>query len=437
MGIYIQEHKIGYTFSRIQKINSNLKLTNRMKINLSMMGQAEQVVSSFAGITDTNFGLKEFEFDFESTNRKFRANGAVKNSQFTIEVRTGGETKKDFRTVTEPIYPISALGKLAVQKSNNFSRDFSIKLFDPTILSVIDVKVKNLGRDKISINNIQYELNKIETNMLGLVSTMWIDDQGFTRKEVSPPGLTSIEENREKALSEESVTEELDILTLFSVPVETLITEARSLKYLKLEIFNVDTTGLKLETDNQKIVKDIPLTLEINAIDSFAQVNLPITTQTEYRQPSLYIQSDNQEIIRTARQIIGQEKIAGNAGQMILDWVYKNVTKRATASLPSALDVLQNLEGDCNEHAILYTALCRAVGIPSQICVGLVYVDGRFYYHAWNRIFLGKWIVVDPTFNQFPADATHIQFAEGELIEQAKVLKIVNAIKIRITEFKP
>ncbi|MEO0075502.1 MAG: transglutaminase-like domain-containing protein, partial [candidate division WOR-3 bacterium] len=92
--------------------------------------------------------------------------------------------------------------------------------------------------------------------------------------------------------------------------------------------------------------------------------------------------------------------------------------------------------GDCNEHAILYAALCRAIGIPCQICVGLVYVDNFFYYHAWNKVYLDKWISVDATFNQFPADATHIKFAEGELAEQATVLKIADKLKIRVIGFE-
>ena len=33
--------------------------------------------------------------------------------------------------------------------------------------------------------------------------------------------------------------------------------------------------------------------------------------------------------------------------------------------MPSALETLKHRQGDCNEHAVLLTALARASGIPA------------------------------------------------------------------------
>jgi hypothetical protein len=64
-----------------------------------------------------------------------------------------------------------------------------------------------------------------------------------------------------------------------------------------------------------------------------------------------------------------------------------------------------------------------------------VYLDGSFYYHAWVEIYLGKWIAVDPTMNQLPADATHIKFVEGELDKQLLLLSIVGKIAVDVLEY--
>ncbi|MBS4015559.1 MAG: transglutaminase domain-containing protein, partial [Candidatus Latescibacteria bacterium] len=386
MGIYIQNSKIGYSFSRIQKSENHYRLTNRMKINLSMMGQTEQVVSEFISITDQNFVLQQFEFDFQSLNRQFRAVGEIKQNQLMIEVVTGGEKRKDKREISEPVYPVMVLGTVALQKQFKIGKKYTIKVFDPTALSINEAEVRLTGKDKVLIRGTEYDLNKIEILLFGLTTTIWVDDNGITRKEMSVPGITSIEESREEALAAEKIDEKLDILTLFSVPVDTVITEPRAVRYLKLEISNIDTIGLMMRNDFQSIVQTDPLVIEIKSLETINQVSLPISGQAEYLKPSLYIQSDNAEIIKKSRDITGAEKNATNASKKITRWVFDNVAKRATASLPSALDVLKNLEGDCNEHAILFTALCRAAGIPTQICVGLVYVDNRFYYHAWNKV---------------------------------------------------
>jgi transglutaminase-like putative cysteine protease len=112
--------------------------------------------------------------------------------------------------------------------------------------------------------------------------------------------------------------------------------------------------------------------------------------------------------------------------------------KKPTVSLPSALDVLRTKVGDCNEHTALYVAMARSIGLPARIAVGLVYVHGAFYYHAWPEVYLregadrGLWLPVDPTFNQFPADATHLRLTRGGLEKQAVILPLLGRLKITV-----
>ena len=103
-----------------------------------------------------------------------------------------------------------------------------------------------------------------------------------------------------------------------------------------------------------------------------------------------------------------------------------------TVGIPSALHVLHTRVGDCNEHTQLFVALARAAGIPARIASGLAYVDGKFYYHAWPEIMLRGWVAVDPTFGQFPADASHIRFVTGGLGRQAELLRLVGALKVDV-----
>ena len=67
---------------------------------------------------------------------------------------------------------------------------------------------------------------------------------------------------------------------------------------------------------------------------------------------------------------------------------------------------------------MLYVALARAIGLPARTDAGLVYLRGHFYYHAWPEVWLGQWVAVDPTFGQFPADASHLRFVIGGLARQ-------------------
>jgi hypothetical protein len=46
------------------------------------------------------------------------------------------------------------------------------------------------------------------------------------------------------------------------------------------------------------------------------------------------------------------------------------------------------------------------------------------------------WIPVDPTLNQFPADATHIRFARGGLDRQAAILPLIGRLKMRVLDIE-
>ena len=112
--------------------------------------------------------------------------------------------------------------------------------------------------------------------------------------------------------------------------------------------------------------------------------------------------------------------------------------KKPTVSLPSAREVLRTKVGDCNEHTALYVAMARSLGIPARIAVGLAYVRGAFYYHAWPEVYIdegagrGLWLPVDPTFNEFPADATHLRLARGGLDKQAAILPLIGQLKMTV-----
>jgi transglutaminase-like putative cysteine protease len=67
---------------------------------------------------------------------------------------------------------------------------------------------------------------------------------------------------------------------------------------------------------------------------------------------------------------------------------------------------------------------------------GLVYQNGRFFYHAWPEVFVGQWVGLDPTFGQAPVDVTHIALVSGDLEQQVALVNQIGRIKIMILEAK-
>ena len=116
--------------------------------------------------------------------------------------------------------------------------------------------------------------------------------------------------------------------------------------------------------------------------------------------------------------------------------MYETLKKEYSPAVSTAPDVLKTKSGDCGEHAVLLVALARAAGLPAREVVGLVYGEslGAFAYHAWAEVWLGRWVALDPTFGQFPADPTHLAFAKGSLMAQTAVMGLVGKLRIEAAE---
>ena len=96
--------------------------------------------------------------------------------------------------------------------------------------------------------------------------------------------------------------------------------------------------------------------------------------------------------------------------------------KNFAIAFAPASEVARNLSGDCSEHAVLAAAMCRAVGIPSRVAVGLLYVDNEsqqlkgFGYHVWHEVYVNqRWVALDSSWDQSSVDATHIKLADTSL----------------------
>ncbi len=148
------------------------------------------------------------------------------------------------------------------------------------------------------------------------------------------------------------------------------------------------------------------------------------------------LQVRHPRIVALARRLAAGETDPRVVAERINRWVHDSLAKEITIGLPNAIQVLSSGSGDCNEHTQLFVALARAAGIPARAAAGLAFVRGKFYYHAWPEVYLDTWVAVDPTFGQFPADASHLRFVIGGLARQAEMLRLIGNLGIDVVSIK-
>ena len=181
-------------------------------------------------------------------------------------------------------------------------------------------------------------------------------------------------------------------------------------------------------------------TIEVIDARDLAATRRPRADLERYLRPELFLESDAPEIRAEAEKAAAGAATPRLRAERLTRHVHAIIEKRPTVSLPSAREVLQTRVGDCNEHTALYVAMARSLGLPARIAVGLVYLRGAFYYHAWSEVWIaespsrGLWLPVDPTLNQFPADATHVRLARGGLDRQAAIVGLIGRAKLDILD---
>jgi len=438
LGVYLQGQRVGYSFSKIVRNDQGIALESMTRITLTMMDVVRTLTTHAFVHTDADYTLKDFIIEISTAGHPTKIEGILNGKVLTLKSYSQNIPQTQTITLQEkPFFP-DAMEEVIKNKKLKPGAELKIPYFDPTTQSSATATIKAYGRGKTTVRGQEVTGNKVEIDFMGMISELWFDDDYRLIKNYSPNlGLEMIPLSKEDALADIQPVNAFDLLSFFAIKLTTPIAAGQELSYIKLQLQDITAENLDLTDDYQKITGTLPLTIEIlrPELDRLPDLKIPIRDQKEFLLPSIYIQSDNADIIRAAQDIIGDAADARTSVTRLTEGVYKMLRKNPTASLPSALDVLKTKEGDCNEHAILFTALARSVGIPSKIYVGLINLYGdAYWYHAWCAVWLGKWVPVDPTFNQFPADLYHLKLKEGEISEQAKVLRVVGKLKITVLE---
>jgi hypothetical protein len=235
----------------------------------------------------------------------------------------------------------------------------------------------------------------------------------------------------------------VDLIALSSIPLQGRMPEGgRSLRELVIEVDAPNHTEQLLAARHGERWNAERKQLSIVVPDPAASPSYPLPSQDRafrpWLRPTTFSPSDHPDIKRTAGLVVGDNLDARSAARKLTMWLYGNIEKVPVASVPSATEVLKSMRGDCNEHTTLFTALARSLGIPTRPIAGIVYSEtifeeGAFYYHAWPEVWLGDyWVPVDPTFGQFPADATHLGLVEGDLDKQMEIMGVIGRLKLKL-----
>ncbi len=276
----------------------------------------------------------------------------------------------------------------------------------------------------------------------GVQVESWVDHDGRVISASSALGFTM--EKTEYELARQAQEDSRGVATLAIDEDVILSTAIRSntdlgsveeYDVLRFRLTGVELAGFQLDGGRQTLRGDTLIVRRENwaAVEPDFSLPYKLMDMREELEAEPLIQSDDPRIQREARQAVGRWlRDPKAAAQRLTTSVDRMLEKSVTFSVPSALQVLESKQGDCNEHTVLYVAMARALGLPARTAVGLVYLNNSFFYHAWPEVWLGEWVAVDPTFGQYPADAAHIRFVIGGLAQQVEIIRLIGRLNIEV-----
>lgn len=300
----------------------------------------------------------------------------------------------------------------------------TIHHFEPMSLTLQKMEVEVLRREALQVGDetLDAYVVRIRSASLGALEA-WIAANGDFLKATSPFGLAILRDDLVEP--EAAYAPPPDLVSATAVKTAGIVRQPRQTRMLHVRIRGINDRASALSDARQRAEAEgegdtFTVTYRIEANDPPAK-GAPLITRREGN-PALadgaYLDLTDPEIRQRAAQIVGRETDRAAAARKIRAWVYAHMRKPTNIGVPrSATEIMRSREGVCRDYAILFAALARAVGIPTRLCSGIVYGDGKFYYHAWVECQIGpdadSWVPYDPTLPTDFVDATHIKFAQG------------------------
>ena len=434
MNIFQSNNKIGFSHSGFSIAIDGYRLQETVLMRINTMGMVQDINLKTRGHLKPDFSLADFDFEINSGRFNFNVSGSVSGEVLTVRTSSAGTSRRTDIPLKAKPYLLPAITAALAAVELNTGDQYTFDIFDPATMGQTPVTVEVMGKEAIDIMGARTSATKIALNFKGTSQLAWIGKDGDILKEKGILGIRLEKTTRQDALQGLGAASSTDLTQTVSVPSNVVLENLDRLPTLTFEIGGIPYEGVQLGGGRQILKKNM-LTIKKESLANLAaeiDENSLQSLEKIFLMPGPFIQSDDPKIQALMHKIIGNETVALRKVRLLVEWVHQNIDKRPVLSIPDALSTLENRVGDCNEHAVLLAALARAAGIPCRIEAGLVYLKGRFYYHAWNLVYLGRWITVDAVFGQVPADVSHIRLVTGSPSRQLDLMGVIGKIKLRI-----
>lgn len=429
--IYAGPRKIGFAGTTYEKVGDEITIIHEREMKTEKEGHEKLLLERMKCLSDSVYSIRSFEYSSHYEDEKgTKITGKVDKENVIFFIESSEKRKVFTIPKSRNFYlPVTFLPALARQKPA-LNSVLIVPLLDIINFKIIDFRVvlEEIRPVKVGINILS--LYKFRAGNF----IWWCNEKGIPLKEENPTGINLYSEN-EVIAADSSSWLLFDYTGLPFFKSNKLIPDTDKLVRLKLRI-----KGYKLDPylyTNSAVTLDNDILVIKKSKIPDKTFKLPYTESNyrEYVNPDAWV-SSNFKPLKETGQIYARANKYDSVffAQSLTSYLYNIIKTWPLFAVRNAEDILRSLNGDFLERTIMYATYARAGGLPTRLTGGLVYKNGYFYFHTWPEIWLGKWVPVDPTFNQFPADVTHIPLKTGNIKDLTSSVDDLKSLTIEVLE---
>jgi len=436
-GVYRTGTKIGHAHRTTARTPDGYAFSEESTVTLAMLGVPQTLRIALAAETDRAFALVRVRFVLVSPATAFTATGEREGQRFAVRYGAQGHENVLAIPLTEPIYLPSTLRPRVLTAEPTPGARYTAPSFNPLTLRHEPLTITVEGREALPGPDGMIDVVRLVEEHQGIRTRTWLDMSGAVVREEATLGFTLERETRDRALAGTTDGNMIDLVAASRIPHTGIIERPRQLQGLRLGVTGAAASQIPQDPPRQRLEgSTLTVTREDDAATAIPIATVRRNVDPTYLAAAPFIESDDPMLVARARAIVGNATDARTAALRLVTWVHDHIVKEPSVTVPSAKEVLGAGRGDCNEHAVLLTALARAVGLPARVVAGTVYADDGFYYHAWTELWLGRWVSADGVFGQLPTDATHVKLIEGGPERHLALASVIGQLAFAVEEVR-
>ena len=419
--VLLGNQKVGYLFQNTERTERGgrplLRTLSETKMVLNRLGSRVEMSSSAEYFETEDGRLVEVASELKYSAQPVRISARVEDGQVAMRTSTGTSTQERKVPFSGELLGPEGM-RLAFQGAVRKPGDsVRFQTFMPELSQVVQATQTLLAVEHLPGVDPAQEALRVEESysVYPQKRTLWLDRQGRTLRssDTSPFGELLIRlTTKEDALAlpgEGSLSNEQFRGTLIKSNIR--LPQARLLESMTLQLERIsaapgaewpafDGPGQTvLEKAGGKLTLRIerPRGLAVGRGMSRPAEKAPTgAALKELVQPNLYLNTDDDLLKKTVRDVLSGEDDPWRRALLLRDWVNGHMKFDLGIAFAPSSEIMRNMKGTCAEYAILLAAMLRAAGIPSRFLMGYVYLNGIWGGHAWTEALIdGQWLPLD------------------------------------------